>query len=389
MVVLLFSIALPAADIDPRQETVATVNGEGISLRRLEDELLKKEGAEAVQELVAKQLDAVEWETVKDDDTLLAMPGWRLPRLPVAAVLLDRKGGEVREDLINLILVQQALAQADLRIDSALLDKERETMERRFYDRLERENQPWVRFDNYIQEVRGMSLEEWVQQPGFRVLAGVHALLYQTYQIPENELRSYFRANKDAYGVSEAVSVWVLFMPFQTNPQQEVTSASRQATISLATNFYRSMQSKKMTWEKVYRLLGGRDEKLGYKGWVDRQGRAETLGEADVPAAVIEQAFRHRPRGDQPELLEPILHRSGVTIMQVADYRPGQVADFDQLRDQIQRDYIDADLEKWSTRFMNQLRRDAKIDYASMPGLVEARRQQARVLLEQTATESQ
>ena len=292
MVVLLFSIALPAADIDPRQETVATVNGEGISLRRLEDELLKKEGAEAVQELVAKQLDAVEWETVKDDDTLLAMPGWRLPRLPVAAVLLDRKGGEVREDLINLILVQQALAQADLRIDSALLDKERETMERRFYDRLERENQPWVRFDNYIQEVRGMSLEEWVQQPGFRVLAGVHALLYQTYQIPENELRSYFRANKDAYGVSEAVSVWVLFMPFQTNPQQEVTSASRQATISLATNFYRSMQSKKMTWERSIACWA-----VATRSWGTRVGLIARAGPRPWAKPTCQQPSSSRPSG--------------------------------------------------------------------------------------------
>lgn len=378
---LMLALSIRLVAMDAREAEVATVNGEAISLRSLEDELLRKEGAEAVQRLVADQIAATQWSEVEDDDTLIAMPGWRLPRLPVAVSLLKEKGGEVREELINLILVKQALARAELEIDEALLQAERATMEQRFYDRLRQENQPWVSFENYIKEVEGMPVEEWIQQPGFRVLAGVHALLYRSFELPEEELRSYYQANKRQYSQPEAVDVWVLFLPFRTSPDQQVTPTNRRATIELAQNFHEALRSGRMTWEKVYRLLGGRDPGMGHKGWVDRQGQALKLGEADVPRAVIEQAFAKRPRGDESVLLEPIVHDSGVSILKVADYRSGTTPSFEQVREQVHRDAIDANLETYSARFLDRLRRQASVDYASMPGLIDAREQAAVSLM--------
>lgn len=379
---LLFWSGLQAAEVTTT--AVATVNGEAISLRELEDELLKVEGTEYLLDLVALQLEQQEWSTLADEDIIVGMAGWKLPRVALAAGLLKRKGGEVREELINLALVRQALERAGLHIDQDLINHELHTMERRFQERLESEGKPIIPFADFIRESQGMPLEEWIEQPGFRVLTGIHALLYAHYTIPDDDLRSFMQRHYRRYAEAEARDISVIYSPFRTDPQQAPLQNEIKSRIDLIRNFYEAILRGRMSWEKVYRMLGGPDPDYGRKGWVDRSGRAEALGESDVPPQVVDAIFRVRPTADsEPVLLDPIISDHGVSLIRVHAHRPARKPTFSVLKSRLQRDYIDEDLDHWTKRFMDELRRDAQIDYTGMSELAAERQKQARALTKQ------
>src|SRR5262245_18916586 len=101
---------------EPASDAVAVVNGETLTLRMLEDSMLRKEGAELVEELVQRELDKMPWTELKDDDVIVQIANWRLRRVGLAAQLLGTSAGKVRDELINITLVKQAMAAAGLTV---------------------------------------------------------------------------------------------------------------------------------------------------------------------------------------------------------------------------------------------------------------------------------
>lgn len=364
---------------------VATVNGQGISLRELEDALLKQEGVEQVMDLVKSQLDATDWGRLADGDIVVQMKGWRLSRAMLAAQLLAEHAAKVREEFINIRLVEQALAKEGVAVDQAAIDAETARMERRLREGLEARNQPQVDFRSFVQQTQKMPLEEFTRQPGFRMLTGLHLLVHRRgrAELTEADLQAYLNAHLDRYRLAEAVDLSDLFIPFQQEKdaagQERVTEEEKARLGTVMRQLHASIRNGQMTFAKTWYAFGrmfdqnaGADGRIG---WIDRGGSRGVKGARQVAAKVVAEAFAVQP--PFPVLLEPVVHDAGIDLVQVHGRRAAQEPVFGDLRERLVQDLVDGELEARTQRLLNALRRAATIDYASLPELVRQRSAQA------------
>jgi hypothetical protein len=364
---------------------VAVVNGQGISLREIEDALLKQEGVEQVMDLVKNQLDNTDWGRLADGDIIVQMKGWRLSRAMLSAQLLGEHAAKVREEFINIRLVEQALAKEGVAVDQAAIDAEIVRMERRLRDGLEARGQPQVDFRSFIQQTQKMPLEEFARQPGFRMLTGLHLLVHRRgrVELTEADLRTYLDAHLDRYRLAEAVDLSDLFIPFQKEKdaagQDRVTDEEKTRLEAVMRQFHAGIRNGQVTFAKTWHAFGrmfdqntGADGRLG---WIARSGNRGVKGARQVAAKVMEQAFAAQP--PFPVLLEPVVHDTGIDLVQVHGRRAAQEPVFSELRERLVQDLVDSELEARTQRLLNELRRAAAIDYASLPELVRQRSAQA------------
>lgn len=364
----------PTADqpavLSPSTE-IAVVDGEAISLRELEDELLQIEGAQQVQDMVQQQLLSMPWEHLDDDDIVVAMGAWQLPRIGLVATLLQQHGAQVREQLIVLTLVRQAMATRGMTFDDEMIADELAFSRRKFRQRLEAEGGPTITFDDYIKETQGMTVEEWTQESGFQMQAAIHAILYATAEVDEVALRDHFDRHRREYIIPPMAELSVLFVPFRGEDGQPPGEADKDVSRGWVQNLHQQLAKGRLTFDK----LSVRFQEAGHIGWVRPDGSNPELGAKNVPEQVAEAALQTRPRPGKPELLPVIETPRGLTIAQVHAIKAGQRPAFADVRDQVRRDYIDANLDHYSQRFLNDLRREADIDYPTTPSFDAIKRQ--------------
>lgn len=366
---------------------VARINGEAVTLRELEDALLKKEGVEQVQDLMTRQLATTDWAALKDHDVIVATSTWRLTRVMTAAQLLRNKAGPVREDLIGIKLVEQAMKKEGVVIDQAAIAEEVRRTEKRLHDSLEARKQPYVDFKTFIQQTQKMSLEEFVQQPGFRMGAALHILVQRRAkaETPEDELRRFFESRIERYRVQAAADISDIYIPYQTTKDADgkdtVTQAEKDRLMNVMRQLHIAIFKRQTPFDRSFALFGrGFDPNAdagGRLGWVNRDGTRPIKGSRVVSRRAMDEAFAVQP--PYPVLLEPIAGDTGIDLILVHARRPGKEPVFAELKDQLIADLVDAEIEPRTKRLLDQLRRAASIEYLSLPELIEQRARAANL----------
>ncbi|TVR12631.1 MAG: peptidyl-prolyl cis-trans isomerase [Planctomycetota bacterium] len=377
-VFLFTSTAMLSADED--DEVVARVNGHAITLRSLENQLLREEGAEAVMELVEHQLKNANWDRLSDQTTIVGMGNWRLERQALATHLLQRNGGPVRDELIQIALVEQALREEGIVVGQLLLQAELERMERRFQQELAERGKPQMPFEQYIQQHFRISVEEFVQQPGFRMLAGLHALVLRHSEVSEETLRSFYEEHQQHFGHPEQVRLQVILLDFEVSEEEGgrpfIRSEHRERLRITAASLYRQIQSGDTTFERQWQLWGRlRDQEAaagGDVGWVGRDGRREQTGARRLPQRLMDEAFKVSAE-DMPRLLPLVEYTEGMVIARVNDRRDERIHSFSDMRQATRRAYLEHNMEAYSQRMIDQLRRAADIEYGSLGRIVHER----------------
>ncbi|TVR45913.1 MAG: peptidyl-prolyl cis-trans isomerase [Planctomycetota bacterium] len=367
---------------------VAVVNGQVITLRTLENHLLREEGSDAVLKLVESQLRQARWEALADEATILAMGNWRLPRFALTTQLLNEHGGKVRDQLIQISMVEQALRADGIIIGDLLLQAERERMERRFAQRLEEMGQPQMPFEQFIFQSQGMPIQEFIRQPGFRMLAGLHALVLRRAEVSDETLKKYYDDHRGRFGNPEQVRLRVILLDFEVSDGPDgrpvILSEHRERLRVTAAQLHRQVSSGGANFARQWQLWGRmRDPQAGEGGdvgWVGVDGRRAQLGSRPLPRRLLEEAFRAVEAGRVPSILPLVEYQDGIVLAEVTDHRAALVPPFEQSRQAVRRQYLEANMEAYSQVIMNQIRREAEVEYESLGRIVHHRNEALQAL---------
>jgi len=370
-----------AAGSDP----VVTVNGEPITLRELEDELLRKEGVERLRELIDDRLAHIDWAALEDDDVIVEIGGRRLDRLTVAAQLLKDEGGRVRRELLNIALVRQALAAERIEIDQEVLDAEFARQETEFDRRLREKGDTIVPFVDYLRVSEEMSVEEYMQQEGFRMGAGLHELVHRRAEIEEEVLRRHFEQHRqERFSSPEAVRLRVIHIPYRSRELpdgQVVVDAEHKLTLPKVMNrIFEDIAAGNLSFVRAWQAYGRPHDPQagegGDVGWVDREGGRAKPGTRRIPPTVVERTFE-ADLADGPVLLPPVVHEQGVDLVEVTDRRAAQRPDFAAVREEVRADYIEANLDRLTQELVSEIGKEAEVEYHSLGRLTAERLREA------------
>lgn len=374
--------AAPAAGAeDSAGAPVALVDGTPITLREVENALLKQEGVQQLLSMLDEQFKRTDWDKLGDRDILVQTNTWRVSRGAVAAQLLKQKGSEAREDLIGIALVRQALAKEGVVVDDALVANEVKRMEKRHYESLEARKQPYIDFKQFIEQTQKVPFTEYIRQEGFRMGAGVRALVERraTAELADHRLKEWFTTHIDRYRVQPAIDLSAIYLPYNTTKgpdgKETVTQAEKDRLMGVMIQFHQAIFKRQVSFERTFQTFARGFEQNadanGRLGWVNRDGTRPIKGARRVAERAMEDAFAAQP--PYPVLLSPVASEHGVELLLVHARRAGKEPVFDELRPQLVADIVDSELSARTKRVLDDLRRAAVIDYRSLPPLIERR----------------
>ncbi len=374
--------ALVAGDApsDP-QAPIASVDGVPLTLRQLEDALLEREGADLIEDLVHERLAKTAWAGLKDEDVVLEIAGVRLRRGLLAAQLLRQKAPDVREELINIAIVEQALKREGVVVGEAEISAELTRMRATFDKRLAgREDGVRMTFDDFIQQSQQMGVDEFARQPGFRMGAGLHVMAERRIraELTPEMTQTYFERHHADYDIAEAVDLSLISLPYekvQIGPGPlVVTEAERKRLLGVVRDIRASIAGG-AAFAKAWQLWGrGWDPQAGPEGrigWIGHDGARAQKGSKPVPAAVIAAAFA--ATGTGPILLEAIAHDEGVALVLVHGRRAAELAAFTAVVERVRDDIVGEAIEGRTQRLLGELRDLAKVEYESLPTIIARR----------------
>ena len=358
---------------------VAVVDGEAITLRRLEDEMLKREGAELVERLLEEALPRTEWKRLGDADPVLATPGGQLLRKELVATLMAKHGEVVMGEMLDSELVRAALVRADLAVDDAMIRAEIAHLERRLSASLATRGLPSMDIDSFFRQQKGIGIAEYSQQPGFRwLVAGLHALARDAAaaEIGEAELRARFDRDPAAWTVAESCDCQAIFIPYQTTPGPDgvalVSEDERRRLDGVVDTLHHQIAAEKTEFGVAFRLFARSydvdADKDGRLGWVRRDGTRDKRGARVLAPEVVKAVFA--VKGPYPLLLPPIAHAAGVDVVRVLGWRPASQSDFAAVRTRLVEQAIESTLEARKRTVLERLRAKAKATRDADGGIV-------------------
>ena len=346
-------------------EPVAVIDGEAITLRRLEDELLKREGADLVERLLHETLPRTEWKRLGDADPVLITPSGRLLRQQLVAELMAKHGEAVMGEMLDSELVRAALVRSGIAIDDAMIRAEIAHLERRLGASLAARGLPNMDIDSFFRQQKGVGIDEYVLQPGFRwLVAGLHALAREeaATQLGEAELRARYDRDPAAWTLAEACDCQAIFIPYQTTPGADgkplVSDDERLRLDGVIDTIHRQLVAGKTDFGVAYRLFARSydvdADGEGRIGWIRRDGSRDKRGARVLAPEVIKAVFA--VKGPFPLLLPPIAHPAGVEIVRVLGWRPASQSDFTVVRDRLVEQAIESTLEARKRAVLERLR---------------------------------
>ncbi len=363
--------------------TVATVNGIPLTLRDVEDSLLRREGGELVEEWVHHQLEALDFTKLTDDDVILAIGFNKITRREIADSLLRQGVGKVRDELINIRLVEQAIAAAGIVVGPAEIDATYLRMSKRFAADLAKKGDTQIDFANYLQVKEKMTPEQFRAQPGFRMIAGLQALVHLRAKDEWNDddLRAWFTANRQRWRQIEAVDLAVIAIPYRQEPGPNgrpiVAPAERERLMQVMDSLSRQITGRQLTFGQIWALYAKTwDPEVhdgGRVGWVEVNGRREGAGDKTriIGPEVMNAAWTVTTF---PTLLPPLAGTWGVELAEVRAHRPLKEPVYEDVRNQVHADRVDETLDLRTNTLLRELRQKAKIDYASLPEIINGQR---------------
>lgn len=375
----------PAAPSGAGAAPVAVVDGQVITLREVENALLKQEGVQQLMTMLDEQFKRTDWERLADHDILVQTNTWRVSRVSVAAQLLKQKASDAREDLIGIALVRGALKKEGVVVDDALVANEVKRMEKRHYASLEARNQPYMDFRAFIEQTQKVPFEQYIAQEGFRMGAGIRALVERraTAEIGDERLQEWFASHIERYRVQPAADISAIYIPYQTSKgpdgKERVTQEEKDRLMGVMVQLHQAIFKRQVSFERTFQTFARGFEQNadagGRLGWVNRDGNRPIKGARRVAQRTMEEIFAAQP--PFPVLLSPIASELGIDLVQVHARRAGKEPVFADLRAQIVADIVDSELAPRTKRVLDDLRRSSVIDYRSLPALIEQRVQDA------------
>lgn len=372
--------ASPAAE-DTGALPVALIDGVPVTLRQVENALLKQEGVQQLLNMLDEQFKLTNWDALGDKDILLQTNSWRVTRLGVAAQLLKQKAGDAREDLIGIALVQNALKKEGVVVDDALVANEVKRMEKRHYEGLEARKQPFIDFGTFIEQTQKMPLQQYTRQEGFRMGAGIRVLVERraAAELTEDQLKEWFVKHIERYRVQASADVSSVYIPYQKikskDGTERVTQEEKDRLMGVMTQLHQAIFKRQVTFERTFQTFGRvfdqHADVNGRLGWVNQDGTRPIKGSRRVDARAMADAFAAQP--PYPVLLSPVANDQGIELLLVHARRAGKEPVFGEVKPQLVADIVDTELAPRTKRALDELRRSAVIDYRSLPPLIERR----------------
>lgn len=372
--------ANPAAE-DPGEAAVAMIDGVPVTLRQVENALLKQEGVQQLLNMLDEQFKLTNWDALGDKDILLQTNSWRVTRLGVAAQLLKQKAGDAREDLIGITLVQNALKKEGVVVDDALVANEVKRMEKRHYEGLEARKQPFIDFATFIEQTQKMPLQQYTRQEGFRMGAGIRVLVERraAAELTEDQLKEWFVKHIERYRVQASADVSSVYIPYQKikskDGTERVTQEEKDRLMGVMTQLHQAIFKRQVTFERTFQTFGRvfdqHADVNGRLGWVNQDGTRPIKGSRRVDSRAMADAFAVQP--PYPVLLSPVASDQGIDLLLVHARRSGKEPVFGEVKAQLVADIVDTELAPRTKRALDDLRRSAVVDYRSLPPLIERR----------------
>ncbi|HEX3132175.1 MAG TPA: hypothetical protein VHX44_01180 [Planctomycetota bacterium] len=360
---------------------VAMIDGQPITLRQVENALLRQEGVQQLLNMLDEQFKLTNWDALGDKDILLQTNSWRVTRLGVAAQLLKQKAGDAREDLIGIALVQNALKKENVVIDDALIANEVKRMEKRHYEGLEARKQPYIDFATFIEQTQKMPLQQYTRQEGFRMGAGIRVLVERraAAELTEDQLKEWFAKHIERYRVQASADISDIYIPYQKTKAKDgtehIAQEEKDRLMGVMGRLHQSIFKREVSFERLFQTFGRiydqNADANGRLGWVNQDGTRPIKGSRRVDQRAMEDAFAAQP--PYPVLLSPVASEQGVELLLVHARRSGKEPVFAELTAQLVADIVDSELAPRTKRTLDDLRRAAVIDYRSLPPLIERR----------------
>ena len=269
---------------------VAEVNGQPVTLRQLEDELLRREGTDQLIELVEERLKGARWSAIDDEQVVVAVPGGVVRRIDIALRTLEQDGAKVRNELITMMATRQAITHAGIIIDRALVDAEVAREQRRFSRRLTAAGRPAMPFEQAVLAKEGITIREWRRSDAVRIAAGLHELVLRTIQPDELAIQEHYAKFPERFEQREAVKLQLIFIPFRTVELdgQTLPDPRHQRNLRGVMNeIHHQLLQGKQQFAETWNLWGSGYDQMaedGIVGWVDREGHTSIPGVQPIPA---------------------------------------------------------------------------------------------------------
>ena len=349
---------------------IARVGTAEITLPHLSQALLKREGADALMNWMQGHLDGLAWGELNDDAVVLAVGGHELRKRDLAAMLIKEKGAKVREELIDISVVEQAVAKAGFTIDDALMEAEFRLMERDFQRRLQAQGQGHVDFASYLQVKEKLTKEQFLTQPAVRMLAGIHGLVRRQIASEHDDarLQAKLEAERARWDERASVDLAVIHLPWRRDAAGKVTTEAQVELQGVANLLRRQIAAKELTFAKAWEAYGKAYDASGpggRVGLVDAEGRRADESARRIPKPLVERAFD--ADGPFPVLLKPHVHEAGIDLAQVLGKRPARAVTLAETRDRLIQDLLERELEARTKALVAKLRSEAAIVYGSLP----------------------
>ncbi len=371
LLLLLAASLLLAGEATPLPPgVIARVGAVEITLPQLTQALLKREGSDALLNWVQGHLDGLAWEELNDDAVVMAVGGHQLKKRELALMLVKEKGAKVREELIDISVVEQAVAKAGIAIDDALLAAEFRLMERDFQRRVAASGQGHVDFASFLRVKEKISVEQFLAQPAVRMLAGIHGLVRRQIagEYDDARLQAKLDAERARWDERASVDLAVMHMPWKRDAAGKVTTEEQARLQGVVNLLHRQIAGKEVTFAKAWEAFGKAWDASGpggRVGWVDAEGRRADESARRIPKPLVERAFA--TDGPYPALLVPHVHEAGIDLAQVLGKRPARAVTLAETRDRLIQDILERELEARTKALVAKLRSEAAIVYGSLP----------------------
>ncbi len=352
---------------------IARVGAADITLPQLTQALLKREGSDALLNWVQGHLDGLAWEELSDDAVVMAVGGHQLRKRELATMLIKEKGAKVREELIDISVVEQAVAKVGLIIDDALLAAEYRLMERDFQRRLVASGQGHVDFASYLRVKEKLSVEQFLAQPAVRMLAGIHGLVRRQIagEYDDARLQTKLDAERARWDERASVDLAIIHIPWKRDAAGQVTAEEQVRLQSVFNSLHRQLARGEITFAQAWEAFGKAWDAAGpggHVGWVDAEGRRADDSARRIPRPLVERAFA--ADGPFPVMLPPQVHEAGVDLAQVLGKRPARAVTLAEMRDRLIQDLLERELEPRTKALVATLRREAAIVHGSLSDAV-------------------